>query len=237
MDNKQIKTIFDYLATHYPDARTELNRHTPFQLLVAVILSAQTTDKQVNKVTARLRKNITHPQHIVNRWEKKFNHAIKSIGLHNNKAKHIYQLSLILTNQTYIKKIKKEPLADKAHEIYHQYWYYIPSNLEQLQKLPGIGIKTAKVLWHILYDLPVIAVDTHVHRVANRLWLVQTKTAGQTDKELEKTIAHKYRKIAHHGLILFGRYHCTARTPICSDCPFTSFCLYYKRIKGQGQNC
>ena len=146
MKPQNITTIFDYLAQHYPDATTELHRETPFQLVTAVILSAQTTDKQVNKVTTNLREHISHPQDVVKRGEEKFNRAIQSIGLHNSKAKNIYRLSLILIDQQFTEQMKQTLLLDHAHKIFHTHGYYIPSDIKLMTKLPGIGIKTAKVV-------------------------------------------------------------------------------------------
>jgi len=219
------------MAENYPNATTELHRETPFQLVVAVIMSAQTTDKQVNKVTQELRKRVNKPQDVVDMGEEAYNQNIKSIGLHNMKAKNIYKLSLILTDEYFNQQMKKTTQLDKAHEIFHNYHYYIPSDLKTMTKLPGIWIKTAKVVGQVLYDLPVIAVDTHVHRVSNRLGFVETKTPLQTDKKLPNTIPDKYKTIAHHGFILFGRYHCTARKPKCESCPFQNFCKFYQKNK------
>ncbi len=234
MNKKNMEIVFAYLEKHYSDATTELDWNTPFQLTVAVILSAQTTDKQVNKVTATLFNKVQHPQDIVDMGEQQFNTHIKSIGLHNSKAKNIYKLSLILVDPTYTKNMKKELMIDRAHEIYEKYGYYIPSDRKECKKLPGIGEKTAKVVLHVLYDIPLIAVDTHVHRVSNRLGIVKTKTPEQTSKIIESTIPDIYHRIAHHGFILFGRYHCIARKPACTawanKCPFSWFCPHFKKI-------
>lgn len=181
LKKSDFKTIFSYLKQLFPNADTELNYDTPFQLLVAVILSAQTTDKQVNKVTATLFQMIKQPEDVITLGYFSFEQAIKSIGLYKSKAKNIFQTSELL-------------IAKKGR---------IPKTEKDLMKLPGVGEKTAKVVLHVLYKKPVIAVDTHVHRICNRLGMVQTKTPLQTSKLLETIIPNKYKQIAHHCMILF----------------------------------
>ena len=203
------KTIFSYLEQLFPNADTELNYETPFQLLVAVILSAQTTDKQVNKVTATLFQTIKQPEDVLKLGHPAFEQAIKSIGLYKGKAKNIYQTS--------------ELLVEKKGKI--------PKTEAELVKLPGVWEKTAKVVLHVLYKKPVIAVDTHVHRVCNRLGIVDTKTPLQTSKLLETLIPKKYKQIAHHCIILFGRYYCTARNPKCAQCKLNQICPYFMSLK------
>ncbi|MFA5748337.1 MAG: endonuclease III [Candidatus Absconditabacterales bacterium] len=192
----------------YPNPKTELNYQTPFQLIIAVILSAQTTDKQVNKVTKKLFEKIKKPQDVIKMGLENFRKSIKSIGLYNGKAKNIWTLSQIF--------VKSD--------------FHIPKEINELKKLPGIGEKTAKVIAHVLFNQKVIAVDTHVHRVVNRIGLVKTKNPNQTSKLLEKIVPNKYKTFAHHALILFGRYHCKARNPLCETCPFRKIC---KKVKGQ----
>ena len=201
--------IFGYLEGLFPNADTELHYETPFQLLVAVILSAQTTDKQVNKVTDTLYKTIKQPEDVLKMGHKKFENAIKSIWLYKWKAKHIFETSKILAEN----------------------WWKIPETEKELIKLPWVWEKTAKVVMYVLYKAPVIAVDTHVHRICNRLGIVKTKTALQTSKILETEIPNQYRTIAHHCLILFWRYHCTARNPKCENCKLQNNCLYFKNNK------
>ncbi len=214
MNKKNIKTVFETLERMYPNASTELNRKTHFQLLVAVMLSAQTTDKQVNKVTKELFTIVHKPKDIVDMWIDTLMEKIKSIGLYKTKGKHIYQTSKILC-ETADKKWKED--------------YIIPQAITELTKLPGVWEKTAKVVSATLYGTSVIAVDTHVHRLANRLWLVSTKQAGQTSKLIEEAIPIEYKSIAHHTLVLFWRYHCTARNPKCETCPIQWVCKYYKQ--------
>ncbi len=201
-----LNKIFSYLKSLFPDPKTELEYSTPFQLVVAVILSAQTTDIQVNKVTKKIFNQIKIPQDLLQFWSENFKKAINSIWLYNSKSKNIRNLALIL---------------DKNNNK-------IPKTINKLKELPWIGEKTAKVILHVLYNKPVIAVDTHVQRVTNRLWIVSTKTAEQTSKLLEKIIPNTYKPIAHHSLILFWRYYCTARNPKCSTCKLQSICKYYQ---------
>jgi len=208
MENKNIDFIFQTLDKLYPNADTELKFWNNFQLILAVVMSAQTTDKQVNKVTESLFKIIKKPQDVISMWLDKLTKSISSINYYKNKAKHIYELSKML---------------DKEPEL-------LCPDLEKLQKLPGVWIKTAKVVSYVLFWSKVIAADTHVHRVANRLWLVNTKTPEKTSETLEKIVPDKYKEIAHHTLILFGRYHCTARNPKCNECPFTKICKYKKSL-------
>ena len=228
MKKSDIAFLFDTLQRMFPDSRTELVYETPFQLMVSVILSAQTTDKQVNKVTANLYNILRWPQDIITMWESAFTQAIKSIGLYTSKAKNIYKLCQIIYSKEYANQFKDT--SKEVKNIYKKYGYRISDDIIQLQKLPWIGEKTAKVVAHVLYDIPVIAVDTHVHRVSNRLWLVATTQPLQTSKLLEKEIPDAYKQIAHHTLILFGRYHCMARKPKCETCPFIKFCMYYKQL-------
>ncbi len=209
LKKSDFKTIFSTLEQLFPNAETELNYETPFQLLVAVILSAQTTDKQVNKVTATLFQTIKQPQDVIALGHLAFEQAIKSIGLYKGKAKNIFQTSQLLQE----KKGK------------------IPKTEKELMQLPWVGEKTAKVMLHVLYKKPVIAVDTHVHRVCNRLGIVQTNAPLQTSKLLETTIPNEYKQIAHHCIILFGRYYCTARNPKCAECQLQKLCLYFNSQK------
>ncbi len=208
MQKKHIDFIFQTLDKLYPNADTELKFSNDFQLVLAVVMSAQTTDKQVNKVTENLFKIIKTPQDVLNLWLEKLTKSISSINYYKNKAKHIFWLS---------KMLDENP------------WLLCP-DLEELQKLPWVWIKTAKVVSYVLFGSKVIAADTHVHRVSNRLWLVNTKTPEKTSQTLEKIVPDKYKQIAHHTLILFGRYLCIARNPKCESCPFTQICEYKKSL-------
>ena len=205
MKKDQIIYIFEYLKELYPDPKTELEYSTDFQLLVAVILSAQATDKQVNKVTKSLFKKIKNPEDVLLMGIANLKKAVASVNYFNSKSKYIYET------------------ARKLVEIWK-----IPDNLLEIQKLPGVGIKTAKVILHVLYDMPLIAVDTHVHRVCNRLGLVKTKEPEKTSELLEKIVPNDYKSVAHHSLILFWRYLCKARKPLCCECKLNLICDYFK---------
>lgn len=198
------------IHTLFPSNQTELYRTTPFQLLVAVILSAQCTDKQVNKVTHKLFQIVSSPWDIIKLWEEELKNYIKSIWFFRSKARNI----MIMSWQV----------------VWENYKWVIPRSLEELTQLAWVGIKTAKVVAHTLYGDPYIAVDTHVHRVTNRLGRVHTSTPEQTSKIIEWIIFPELRSIAHHSLILFGRYHCKARKPLCESCPLYTNCEYYRSL-------
>ena len=208
MQKKDIDFIFQTLDKLYPNANTELKFWNDFQLVLAVVMSAQTTDKQVNKVTEQLFKTIKTPKDVIKMWLDKLTQSISSVNYYNNKAKHIFELSKML---------------DKEPEL-------LCPDLEKLQKLPWVWIKTAKVVSYVLFWSKVIAADTHVHRVANRLWLVNTKSPEKTSETLEKIVPDKYKEIAHHTLILFGRYHCTAKNPKCDNCDLAKLCKYKQSL-------
>lgn len=213
MNKKNIDIFFTTLEKLYPENRTDLIWKTPRQLLVAVVMSAQTTDKQVNKVTQKFFNIIQTPYDTLQLTEDQRYEYIKWVNYAPTKAKNLYKTAKLLT---------QDPKDNN---------YSIPDNLWELIKLYGVWEKTAKVILHVLYNTNDIAVDTHVHRVCNRIWLVSTKEPLQTSKLLDKAIPDKYKSIAHHTLIFFGRYHCTARKPKCENCPFVTFCKYYKNFQ------
>jgi len=229
----RLKAITPLLTKLYPNPETELIYHTPFQLLIAVLLSAQTTDKQVNAVTSTFFSHIQHPHDILARWQPKLTKAVAWVNYAPTKAKHIRLTSNLLADPTFW---APQPSSHPAtHEHYRHHGYAIPDSIEILTRLPWVGEKTAKVVASILYDLPVIAVDTHVHRVSNRIGLCTTTQASHTSSVLEKLctkakkeLGNQYHDI-HHRLILFGRYHCTARIPKCSSCPINDVCRRYEQ--------
>jgi len=221
--------VMETLGGLYPDATTELHYSTPFQLLIAVIMSAQATDKQVNKVTATLFAHIRGPQDVIDMGYDAYENAIRSIGLYRSKARNIW--TLVTSWKLQVESYGLDNLHDEERKVYEEYGYVIPSDIQSLMQLSGVGEKTAKVVAHVLYDKPVIAVDTHVHRVCNRLGIVKTKHPLQTSKLLEKKIPDDYKRIAHHCFILFGRYHCVARNPKCATCPVSKVCAYYRKHK------
>ncbi|HMT01103.1 MAG TPA: endonuclease III [Candidatus Absconditabacterales bacterium] len=230
MTKETIKKIFEMLEKMYPDPKTELHYETPFQLTIAVIMSAQTTDKQVNKVTDKLFQKVSGPADVLKLGLPKLMSAINSVNFFRNKANNIFKLAHVLVDADFQKNILAEKNLD-AQKMGKKYGYVLPTTIDGLTELPGIGIKTAKVIGHVLWDLPVIAVDTHVHRVTNRLGIVTTKTPEETSDILEKKVPEEYKTFAHHALILFGRYHCTAQKPKCETCPLSSMCRYFKGLK------
>lgn len=207
---QKIDTFKAWVFGMFPDAVTELEYKNNFQLLISIIMSAQTTDKQVNKVNKTFFKYLKWPEDWVNLWEEKIRDFIKTISFFNNKAKHIYKTCEILSNE----KILEELIT-----------------IKELIKLPGVWIKTAKVYLSIIHDAPFLAVDTHVHRVLNRVWIVKASYPEQTDKIAEKIFTTDDLAKLHHSLIMFWRYHCTARKPKCEICPINHICNYYKKKK------
>lgn len=204
---QKIKILREETKKMFPDAITELNYENNFQLLIAIIMSAQTTDKQVNKVNGTFFKHLINPIDWVNMWIEEIEKYIWTVSFYRNKSKHIYKTCKILSSRK------------------------IPKNLEELIKLPWVWIKTAKVFLAITEDAPYLWVDTHVHRVLNRVWIVKTKTAEQTDKRAEIILDKEDLSELHHTLIFFGRYQCIARKPKCLTCPLSRICNYYKKSR------
>ena len=192
---------------HNPNAQTELIYHTPFELLVAVILSAQCTDKRVNMVAPELLRAFPTPRQMAETTEEEIYAYIKSVSYPNNKAHH---------------------LLAAAQRIVNDYGGEVPSDYDALLSLPGVGRKTANVMVSVLWNEPKMAVDTHVFRVSNRIGLTNnSKTPYETEMELTRNIPQQYIPQAHHWLILHGRYVCVARNPKCKDCGITAFCKYF----------
>lgn len=209
MTKKKRHTAFiNYFSQHQPDPTTELLYDDPFQLLVAVILSAQCTDKRINMATPALFATFPTPRHLAHSSFEEVFPYIKSISYPNNKTKYLLKMAQML-------------VEDFGGEV--------PEQVEDLQKLPGVGRKTANVIASVLHDQPKMAVDTHVFRVSKRLGLVDEKatTPLAVEQQLVKHIPEEYISRAHHWLILHGRYICLARKPKCKTCPLTSFCRYF----------
>ncbi|QNL50534.1 endonuclease III [Olivibacter sp. SDN3] len=198
-----------YFSSHNPDAQTELNYSNPYELLVAVILSAQCTDKRINQVTPKLFERFPDANTLSFASPQEVFTYIKSVSYPNNKAKH---------------------LVGMAKMLIESFGGVIPSDVKELQKLPGVGRKTANVIASVIYDAPAMAVDTHVFRVANRIGLTSNATTPlAVEKQLVKFLPKDTLAIAHHWLILHGRYICLARKPKCELCPITYMCKYYER--------
>jgi endonuclease III len=207
---ERFEKVLHYFAEHNPAAETELKYSNPFELLVAVILSAQCTDKRVNIVTPKLFKIFPDAQSLSVASSDEVFQIIRSISYPNNKAKHLVGMAKML--------------LEDFNEV-------VPSEIEDLQKLPGVGRKTANVIASVVYEKPALAVDTHVFRVAARMGLTtNAKTPLETEKQLLKYIPKEQVAIAHHWLILHGRYTCVARNPKCEQCPLTHCCKYFGKF-------
>ena len=191
MTKKDYDELFNKLLQLFPNPDTELNFETPFQLLVAVMLSAQTTDRQVNVVTDNLFLKIKSPEDLIKISEEKLAKQVSSVNYYKMKAKHIKETAQQLIQLAKDKKIK---LTKNEKDCLDKYGYYLPENIEWLTKLPWVGEKTAKVILYVRYKHDLIAVDTHVHRVANRLWIVKTNEPLDTSKKIEKVVPKNGRE-------------------------------------------
>ena len=207
MQKDKINKIFEIFSKNNPNPKTELISNNEFTLLVAIVLSAQATDKGVNKATEKLFKIADSAEKIYALGEEKLKTYIKTIGLYNSKAKNIIVLSKKLIEMNNV----------------------IPNDLNELQKLPGVGRKTANVFLNCARKQPLIGVDTHVERVSNRIGIINAKNPLETEKKLTKKIPNQWKLHAHHWLILHGRYICKARKPECSNCMIIDLCKYKKK--------
>lgn len=205
MNAEKRRQIFDRLAAAIPEPATELRYSTPFELLIAVVLSAQATDKGVNKATEKLFPVANTPVAILALGEEGLKEYVKTIGLFNSKAKNIIALCQIL-------------LDKHGGEV--------PQTREALEALPGVGRKTANVILNTAFGQPTIAVDTHIFRVSNRTRLAPGKTVLDVEKKLERWVPKEHKQDAHHLLILHGRYTCIARKPRCGSCVISDLCEY-----------
>ena len=209
MFKKDIPEFAAKLNEMFPDAKTELYYNNEFQLLIAILMSAQATDKQVNIVNRNFFNFLITPEDGVKMDVDYIKEFINSISFFNNKAVNIKKTCNILVDE---------------------YNSQVPRTIEELTRLPGVGIKTAKVFLAVIEDAPYIGVDTHVHRVLNRLGLVNTKFPFETDKKISKGFTKENHGMLHNTLVLFGRYHCIARKPKCETCPFIEKCKHYKKV-------
>jgi endonuclease-3 len=206
---ERYRHFVDFFSKNQPNPVTELHYNNPFQLLVAVILSAQCTDKRINQVTPALFERFPKAQDLANATSDEVFFYIRSVSYPNNKAKHLVGMGKMLM------------------DVFNG---EIPAGIENLQKLPGVGRKTANVIASVIFEEPAMAVDTHVFRVANRIGLTNNaNTPLAVEKQLVQNIPKEYIGVAHHWLILHGRYICLARSPKCDVCPLTWFCRYYER--------
>ncbi|WP_345237652.1 endonuclease III [Hymenobacter saemangeumensis] len=209
----RFRYFLDYFTTNFPEPETELVYNSPYELIVAVVLSAQCTDKRVNLVMPALLQQFPTPAHLGAAAPEEIFPFIRSVSYPNNKAKHLAGLGRMLTEQ-----FNSE----------------VPSQIDELQRLPGVGRKTANVVASVIYNLPAMAVDTHVFRVSHRIGLVpkSATTPLAVEKALLRYIPESLVSKAHHWLILHGRYICVARTPKCEICPLTPVCAYFQKNYG-----
>ena len=205
MSPDRVRELFERLRATNPRPTTELRYDSPFELLVAVVLSAQATDLSVNRATERLFRVANTPEAIVRLGEEGLKRYIRHIGLYNTKAKNLVRLSRILLER---------------------HGGRVPAERKALEALPGVGRKTANVVLNTAFGHPTIAVDTHIFRVANRTGLAPGKTPLEVEKKLEQVVPDEFKKDAHHWLILHGRYVCTARKPKCKTCILRDLCEY-----------
>ena len=214
MTRKQrYEAFIAYFSENQPQAETELQYGNPFELLVAVVLSAQCTDKRINMVTPKLFQDFPTPAHLASSHFDELFPYIKTVSYPNNKTKHLLGLGKMMAE-------------DFNSEV--------PETIEDLQKLPGVGRKTANVITSVVWNQPSMAVDTHVFRVSKRLGLVNqnANTPLAVEKQLVSHLPKEVIPLAHHWLILHGRYTCLARTPKCESCALTSFCRFFEKKEG-----
>jgi len=202
---EKIELLWKTVNGMFPDAETELYHNNEFQLLIAILMSAQATDKQVNIINRNFFEFLKTPEDWVEMWIQEITEFINSVSFFNNKSKNIFKTCELL-----IKNHNSLP----------------PKTIPELTALPGVGIKTAKVFLSVTENAPFLGVDTHVHRVLNRIWIVKTKSPLETDKKAAKIFREEDLAYMHNALVLFGRYHCIARKPKCKTCPILSGCSY-----------
>ena len=202
------KFFFDTLSEYFPDAECELKFNSDFELLVDVILSAQCTDKRVNQVTSELFKEFNTPEKMITLSQEQLENKIRSCGFFHNKAKHI---------------------LDASKDLVERFNGEIPSDKKSLKSLAGVGEKTANVVLATAFNVPAIAVDTHVFRVSNRLGIANSKDVLKTQKQLEKNLPKDKWIKFHYALVLHGRYVCKSQKPNCEGCGLKEYCKFYKK--------
>lgn len=212
LKKERYKIFVEHFSVKQPNAETELHYNNPYQLLVAVILSAQCTDKRVNMVTPPLFERFPNAKALADTTPDIVFDYIRSISYPNNKAKHLVGMANMLLNE----------FNDQ-----------VPSDIKDLQRMPGVGRKTANVIASVIYNAPTMAVDTHVYRVARRLGLTTGTTPLAVEKDLVKNLPEETIHVAHHWLILHGRYICLARSPKCSVCEISHICKYFEKTEKQ----
>ena len=210
LSTEELKELFSRLQKNNPNPASELEYTNPFTLLVAVVLSAQATDKSVNIASKSLFKIADTPEKMLQLGNEKLMEYIKSIGLYKTKAKHIIELSRMLISNFYST---------------------VPDNMNDLLTLPGVGRKTANVVLNVIFKKPTMPVDTHLMRICPKIGLAEGTTPEQIEKSLLERIPEEYLLNAHHWILLHGRYVCTARNPKCLECTISDLCLFYRKQK------
>ena len=200
---KERDIILELIREIYPTKLIELDFETPFQLLMAVMLSAQMTDKWVNKATKRLFELVQTPADLLQLDPEKVEIMLRGVNYYKVKTRHLFMTAKMLVEN---------------------FEWKIPETMDEIRTLPGVGVKTAKVVLSHLYDLPFIGVDTHIHRVMNRMGIVKTKTPEETDKKLEKLLSDEQKRTLHHSIVLYGRYVCTAKKCHCPETTLAEWC-------------
>jgi endonuclease III len=210
LKKERFRQLIDYFTTHFPEPETELNYRNPYELLIAVILSAQCTDKRVNQITPALFERFPDPQALAASTAEEVFGYIRSVSYPNNKSKH---------------------LVGTGRMLVEEYNAEVPGTVEELQRLPGVGRKTANVITSVIFNQPTMAVDTHVFRVSHRIGLapLTATTPLAVEKHLMAYIPKALVPKAHHWLILHGRYVCLARSPRCAECALTHLCKYFEK--------
>lgn len=207
---ERFRIVIEYFNQNNPEPETELRYKNPYELIVAVILSAQCTDKRVNMTTPVFFQKFPHPEQLADATPDQVYKIIKSCSYPNNKSKHLIGMAKVL--------------VEKFHN-------QIPEDIRELQKLPGVGRKSANVIAAVIHNMPVMPVDTHVFRVSSRIGLTTgANTPLQAELQLTKNFPERIISKAHHWLILHGRYVCTARKPKCRECGLTEICKYYQKL-------
>ncbi len=209
---ERIEKLKQTVFTMFPNATTELEHENEFQLLIAILMSAQATDRQVNIINRNFFQHLKTPEDGIKMWVAEITEFISSVSFFNNKAKNIFQTCKILTE-------KHDSLP--------------PKNIAELTALPGVGIKTAKVFLSVTENAPYLWVDTHVHRVLNRIGITRTKTPLETDRAAEKIFNAEDLAPLHNTLVLFWRYHCMARNPKCQSCDILPVCQFGQKNSSQ----
>lgn len=204
---EKVHMIYERLRSEYPDVHCELNFQTPLQLLTATVLSAQTTDRQVNKVTERLFGDCPELEDLLKLSVEELEEYIHSLGFYHTKARNLYQL---------------------FRQLAERFGGEVPKTMEELTSLPGVGRKTANVVMSNAFGIPAIAVDTHVFRVSNRIGLAHAKNVEETEKQLQQALDPQVWSLMHHLLIFHGRRCCTARSPQCERCVLAGCCEYHQ---------